>query len=115
MLAPDHPVPVRLVGAEAALTAGRDEKAERALREMARRPNREIALAIAQILQRHLGVDLGVDLHHLPAAHTRRAAEITRRVMDWAAATGESDGSTRPASDWDIPPPMEPGSWHSHS
>jgi hypothetical protein len=106
LLAPDHPVPVRLVGAEAALAAGPDAKAERALREIARRPNREIALTVAQIVQRRLGVDLGIDLHHVPAPHTRRAAEITRRVMEWAAAGDERDAAApRPATEWDVPPP----------
>jgi HEAT repeats len=115
LMAPDNPVPLRLVGAEAVLAAGRDVKAERALREIARRPNREIALAVAQIVQRRLGVDLGVDLHHVPTPQTRRAAEITRRVMEWAAAASEEPEAapepverptkSRPPSDWDLPRP----------
>src|SRR5205085_3358162 len=107
LMAADNPVPVRLVGAEAALAAGPDAHAETALREIARRPNREIALAVAQIVQRRLGVDLGVDLHHVPAPQSRRGAEITRRVMDWAAEEpkrrAKADFATEPPTHWDIP------------
>lgn len=112
LLAPDFPAPLRLVGAEASLTFGPDQAAESTLREIARRPNREIALAVAQIVQRRLGVDMGLDLHHLPASHTRRAAEVTRRVMDWAAGESEKSSSEpatmHPTSEWDLPSP-EPG------
>jgi hypothetical protein len=118
LMAADNPVPLRLVGTEAVLAAGRDVKAERALREIARRPNREIALAVAQIVQRRLGVDLGLDLHHAPAPQSRRAAEVTRRVMEWAASAADEpdpmppDATPRPAkprpvTDWDMPPPPE--------
>jgi len=117
LMAADNPVPVRLVGAEAALAAGPDANAAAALREIARRPNREIALAVAQIVQRRLGVDLGIDLHHVPPAQSRRAAEITRRVMEWAAEEPPKRGSkgdyhARPATDPDMPPPddAKPGS-----
>jgi hypothetical protein len=109
LIAADNPVPVRLVGAEAALAAGPDPKAETALREIARRPNREIALTVAQIVQRRLGVDMGIDLHHVPVAHSRRAAEITRRVMEWAAEEPPKKGSkptygSRPEIDLNVPP-----------
>jgi hypothetical protein len=113
LVAADNPVTVRLVAAEAALAAGPDAQAERALREIARRPNREIALSVAQIVQRRLGIDMGIDLHHVPAAQSRRAAEITRRVMEWAAeepeepAADEGSPVQRPASGWDLPPPDE--------
>jgi hypothetical protein len=111
LMSSDNPVPVRLVGTEAALAAGPDVKAEKALREIARRPNREIALAVGQIVQRRLGVDLGMDLHHIPPPNSRRAAEITRRVMEWAATVpdrgSKPDLSSRPATEWDIPSPDE--------
>jgi HEAT repeat protein len=113
LMATDNPVPVRLVGAEAALAAGPDATAAAALREIARRPNREIALAVAQIVQRRLGVDMGIDLHHVPQAQSRRAAEITRKVMEWAAEEPPKKGSKadlepRPATDWDMPAPEPP-------
>ena len=108
LMAADNPAPLRLVGAEAALAAGPDATAEAALREIGRRPNREIALAVGQIVQRRLGVDLGIDLHHVPPAQSRRGAEVTRRVMEWAAEEprpGSKPDAADPATDWDVPPP----------
>jgi hypothetical protein len=84
LLATDQPVPLRLLAADAVLAAGPNEDAIAALYEIARRPNREIALAAAQVVQRRLGVDLGVKAP-LPPVQSRFAAEITRRVMEWAA------------------------------
>jgi HEAT repeat protein len=112
LMAADNPVPVRLVGAEAALAAGPDSMATAALREIARRPNREIALTVAQIVQRRLSVDMGVDLHHVPPAQSRRGAEITRRVMEWAAEEPPKKGSkpsygSRADTDWDMPAPPD--------
>src|SRR5262249_3146317 len=84
------------------------------LREIARKPNREIALAVAQIVQRRLGVDLGLNLQHPPERHNRAAAEVTHRVMEWAAvvppeeeapssaASAASNASQRQDSDWDF-------------
>jgi hypothetical protein len=38
------------------------------------------------VIQRRLGIDLGLGLGQpLPPIHSRQAAEITRRVMGWAA------------------------------
>jgi hypothetical protein len=43
-------------------------------------------LATADVVQRRLGVDLGLGLGQpLPPVQSRQAAEITRRVMHWAA------------------------------
>ena len=85
LLDPLNPVPVRLVAAESLLAAGEHEGSISALRDIARLPNREIALATADVVQRRLGVDLGLALGQpLPAVHTRLAAEVTRRVMMWA-------------------------------
>jgi hypothetical protein len=118
LLAPDNPVPLRLVGADAALQQGPHPAAVRTLCEIARRPNREIALAVAQIVQRRLGVDLGLKLHHPPAPHSRQAAELTRRVMEWAAEVPPEDdepagpgaggpayaAAARTEDDWEMPP-----------
>jgi HEAT repeat protein len=85
LLDPLNPVPVRLVAAESLLATGEHEGAVAALRDIARLPNREIALATADVVQRRLGVDLGLALGEpLPPVHTRLAAEVTRRVMTWA-------------------------------
>jgi hypothetical protein len=89
MLNPSNPAPLRLIASEAIL-ADHPEGPGRfaaisALRDLARLPNREIALATADVVQRRLGVDLGLGLGQpLPPVHSRQAAEITRRVMVWA-------------------------------
>jgi hypothetical protein len=57
-----------------------------ALRDLARLPNREIGLATADVVQRRLGIDLGLGLGQpLPPVHSRQAADIAHRVMLWAA------------------------------
>jgi HEAT repeat protein len=89
LLNPSNPAPLRLIASEAMLSEhgegpGR-AAAMAALRDLARLPNREIALATADVIQRRLGVDLGLGLGQpLPPIHSRQAAEITRRVMMWA-------------------------------
>jgi hypothetical protein len=81
-----NPAPIRLVAIEELLAEGDHPEAVAALRDLARLPNREIALAVADVVQRRLGVDLGLALGEpLPPVQSRQAAEITRRVMTWAA------------------------------
>jgi HEAT repeat protein len=81
----DQPAPLRLLAAEALLKAGPHPPAVQALREIARQPNREIAMACAALVQRALGVDMGLALNEpLPALNSRQAADVTRRVMLWA-------------------------------
>jgi hypothetical protein len=59
---------------------------------VARLPNREIALAIAALVQRRLGVDMGLPPNQPPPPlNSRHAAEITRRVMLWGS---EEPGKT---------------------
>jgi hypothetical protein len=84
-----NPAPLRLTAAETLLAEHADGPlygaAAAALRDLARLPNREIALATADVIQRRLGVDLGLGLGQpLPPVHSRQAAEVTRRVMRWA-------------------------------
>ncbi|MGF1579635.1 MAG: HEAT repeat domain-containing protein [Gemmataceae bacterium] len=90
MLAPQNPTPLRMIGIETVLAENTEgnlaESSIAALRDLARLPNREISLAAAAIIQRRLGVDLGLGLGQpLPPIHSRQAADITRRVMIWAA------------------------------
>jgi len=85
LLAATQPVALRLLAADALLAGGVHSEAERTLRQIARLPNREITLTVAQIVQKRLGVDLGLNLQRLPAVKSRPAAEISRRVMQWAA------------------------------
>ena len=55
------------------------------LHQVARQPNRELALQAAIIVQKYLQVDLGLAIGQPPPAlHTRQAAEVTRRVIQWA-------------------------------
>jgi HEAT repeat protein len=81
-----NPAPLRLIAVEALLDKGQSTEAIASLHELARMPNREIALGIAQVIQRRLSVDLGILRDRpLPPLHSREAAEIARRVLIWAA------------------------------
>src|SRR5262249_44171588 len=84
-LGSDQPTALRLLAADAILSVGRHAKAEETLRSIPKLPNREITLAVAQMLQKRLGVDVGLNLQKPPAVQSRQAAEIARRVMQWAA------------------------------
>ncbi len=88
LLEATNPAPLRLLAAESLLEAepgNRDAVA--VLQHLARLPNREIALATADVVQRRLGVDLGLALGEAPPpTYSRQAAEVTRRIMVWAAA-----------------------------
>jgi hypothetical protein len=93
LIDPMNPAPLRLLAAEALLTSGNHAGAVTALRDVARMPNREIALATADVVQRRLGVDLGLAIGQpLPQVNSRQAAEVTRRVMKWASQ-GDVDGA----------------------
>jgi hypothetical protein len=89
-----NPAPLRLLAVEALLADGEAHPgAVTALRDLARLPNREIALETADVVQRRLGVDLGLALGEpLPPNHSRQAAEVTRRLIHWAL---QPDGKRR--------------------
>jgi hypothetical protein len=101
LLDSSNPAPLRLLAVEALLEQGQSAEAVSALHELARMPNREIALGTAQVVQNRLGVDLGVPRDRaLPPLHSREAAEVARRVLLWAAhqdaapmAAARGDGS----------------------
>lgn len=86
-----NPGPLRVIAADALLALDRpamgySREALAALREVARLPNRELALAAADVVQRRLGTDLGLAVGQpLPAVHSRQAADVARRLMKWAA------------------------------
>lgn len=85
-----NPGPLRLIAADVLLGeekgAPPHARALVALRDIARQPNREMALAAADVVQRRLNVDMGLALGQpLPALHSRQAADVTRRLMQWAA------------------------------
>jgi hypothetical protein len=80
LLDPSNPAPLRLIAVEALLEQGASVEAVAALHDLARLPNREMALGIAQVAQRRLGVDLGLPrCESLPPLHSRLAAEVARR------------------------------------
>jgi len=86
MLDSSQPGPLRLLAAEALLQNGEDPRAVDAVREVARLPNREIAIAAAVIVQKWLRVDMGLPLGQPPPPpQSKPGAEVTRRVMQWAA------------------------------
>jgi HEAT repeat protein len=95
MTDPSNPGSLRLIAAETILAELPDNAALKAvavaaLRDLARLSNREIALSTADIVQRRLGIDLGLGLGQpLPAVNSRQAAEITRRVTQWATQFDE--------------------------
>jgi hypothetical protein len=90
LLDPANPAPLRLLASEELLAAGPHPQAAATLRDIARMPNREMALATADIVQRRLGVDLGLALGQpLPPLHSRPAADVMRRLMKWASHLGD--------------------------
>lgn len=92
LLDPMNPASLRLLAAEEILDRGDSAEAVAVLREVAGLPNREIALATAGIVQRRLGVDMGLALGQpLPPLNSRTAAEVTRRVMQWAGIREEGE------------------------
>jgi HEAT repeat protein len=103
MLGPANPTMLRVLAAGAVLHDHNDPSAVEALREAAKQPNREIILAAAGIIQKYLGVDLGLAVGgDLPATNSREAAEIARRVKKWASDPGSEVGADTPA-DAEIP------------
>jgi hypothetical protein len=92
LLDPMYPAPLRLLAAETLLQGGPNVRAIVCLRELARLPNRELALATAAVVQRSLGVDLGLALgQNLPPLNSQRAIEVTRRLMAWASQPDATD------------------------
>src|SRR5262249_1364652 len=80
-----NPAPLRLIAVDALLEQDRSTDAIAPLPELARMPTREIALGIAQVVQRRLSIDLGLPRDRpLPPLHSREAAEVARNVLLWA-------------------------------
>ncbi|MER3416763.1 MAG: hypothetical protein C4297_11205 [Gemmataceae bacterium] len=85
LLDPSQPTPLRLLAADALLEQSRHPGAIACLREIARIPNRDVALATADLVQRRLGLDLGLPENQtrLPP-HSSKVMEILRNLMHWA-------------------------------
>jgi hypothetical protein len=110
LLDPQNPAPLRLLAADALLSGPESfAPAIIVLRDIARMPNREMALGTADVVQRRLGIDLGLPLdRELPPLQSRVAAEVTRRLMRWAAqqtnpVAGEDTGHVPPDTKLDRP------------
>jgi hypothetical protein len=85
LLEPSNPAPIRLLAIDALLADGPSVEANMALHDLARLPNREIALATAEVIQRRLGVSMGLSRGQpLPPIQSRQAAEVARQVLAWA-------------------------------
>jgi len=101
----DQPAPMRLFAAEMMLRINpHDPDGIDVLRGLARQSNRELAVHVALILQTYLGVDLGIDPQAPPAPSSKAAAELTRRLLQWAnqcnpdPLTDSSGSSAGPSS-----------------
>jgi hypothetical protein len=89
-----NPAPLRLLAADALLKAGPHMRSIASLRELGRQPNRELALDTADVVQRRLGVDMGLAMGQaLPSVNSNRAVEVQRRLMSWAAKVEHSENA----------------------
>jgi hypothetical protein len=80
-----NPAMLRLLAAETLLSHGTHIRSMSTLRELARMNNRDLVLATAEVVQRSLGVDLGLALGQGAAAVTGpRAIDVMRRLAAWA-------------------------------
>ncbi len=107
------PATLRLIACETILSQEKETLLKSAaisgLRDLARLPNREIALGAADVVQRRLNVDLGIGLGAaaggLPPSNSRQAGDIVRRLLAWANQ-GDEDleqtGAPRSGSRWAI-------------
>jgi len=103
MLHPSNPSPLRLLAVEALLQQRKNEQAVGVLRDVARQPNRELALTAAVLVQKYLHVDLGLELGvPPPPLHSRQAAEVTHRIIQWAqtSAATSSKAPTKAGMEW---------------
>jgi hypothetical protein len=97
LLGPANPTMLRVIAAGAILSVRNDPQAVAVLREAAKQPNREITLAAASLVQKYLGVDLGLPVGgQLPRINTREAADVTRRVLKWASDHGSHTSAETP-------------------
>ena len=96
LLDPGTPATLRLIACEAILGDQKEtvlrSVAVAGLKDLARLPNRELALGTADVVQRRLGVDMGIGLGQpLPPTNSRQAGEIVRRLLAWANQGDDED------------------------
>jgi len=105
LIGPTSPTMLRVIAAGSLLSERSNPEAIGVLRAAAKQPNREIALAAAGMIQRFLGVDMGLPVGRpLPAANTREAAEVTRKVLSWAS---DAETHTETPPDSVVPSPAD--------
>jgi HEAT repeats len=98
LLGPAQPTMLRLLAAGAVLSHRQDPRAVEVLREAGRQPNREIALAAAQVIQKYLSVDMGLPVGgEKPAPNSREAVEVARNVHRWATEAPSHSTAETPA------------------
>jgi len=90
----DQPGALRILAAEMLLTWNpTNPDAIDVLRGLGRQPNRETALVIARLVQQYLRHDLGLPAGPV-ATNSKVAAEVARRVLQWA--TGRPNAAPEP-------------------
>jgi hypothetical protein len=96
MLDAGTPATLRLISCETILAQEKETPlhsiARSGLKDLARLPNREIALGTADVVQRRLGIDLGIGLGQpLPVINSRQATDVIRRLAAWANHSDDED------------------------
>ncbi len=94
LLDASNPAPLRQMASELLLQSGWNTPAVSCLREIAKLPNRELALDTARIIQTCLNVDMGLAVGQAPPPpNSAKAAEIVRRLTLWAQKTEGNDNA----------------------
>ena len=104
LLGSGQPTMLRVIAAGAMLSRREDPRAVEVLKDAAQQPNREIALAAALIIQKFLGVDMGLPMGgEAPNPNSRLAAEVTRKVMQWSVGEYGQAAVDTPAEGIPVP------------
>ncbi|MFM7148971.1 MAG: HEAT repeat domain-containing protein [Gemmataceae bacterium] len=98
---------IRLIAVEGLLQQGNQGDALATLQELARMPNREIALSIAAILQKYFSLDMGQGSEP-PHAQSIQAAQVAQKVTAWANSLEINQANSsqlNPTEEEDAPDP----------
>lgn len=107
LLGSAQPTLLRVIAAGALLSQHEDARAVDVLRDAARQPNREIGLVAADIVQKYLGVDMGLPMgEDLPNPNSRLAGEVIRKLIKWSDGdlpqiAEETPSHNAPVPGWD--------------
>lgn len=109
LLVETQPGPLRIIAADVLLSGGMDSRAIDVLKDIARQPNRELALAAAVVIQKSLRIDLGLPLGEAPPPpSSKQAAEVVRKVMQWAQQHDREPKKDEESIDFDLPTQRSP-------